>query len=361
MKLLLAAYDPSRQSNGSYWAWAHPGIPSDLPGQVYEQFNDEDKPAQSGDILNLQKRDHCRGGCVGLDRSWCCIYRFLYGGIDRSNRQCFVLICAFSSRRDLARTDWLAVLNQGPWNELLVRGDGGLLVPPATRQWDFEVARLEPDPRLRRQLDGHGKLVDFGEKGVRKVVHVASEELGGTEPFHCRVHWFPPSDLFAELIVDKKRAVWVPEAPAEVAYPAEVRTISADRVQYSKWPLLAYGLPFAVTTLGLIALFLLVPRLTHWQSVEDSAERPSLEDRASRGGRSDLMASSGRPGEFSVPSRGQIPVHERPAEIEVLIKRVDTVKHEFAKMRDDHAQQIKTLKEELDNLKKQFEPGTSPY
>jgi hypothetical protein len=369
MRFLLAAYDPSRQTNGSYWAWAHPDIPANLPDTLYDRLLDEDKPAHSADILKLQDPDHCRGGCVGIDRTWCCIYRFLYGGLDRSNRQCFVLVCAFAFRRDLARSDWLEVLTQGPWAELLARGDGGSLVPPPARQWEIDVARLELSTRVRPQLDRHGKQEGIGEKGVRQVACTASDQLSGTELFNCRVHWFPPSDLWTELIVEKKPAVWNSPAPVEVARAAEVRVIDvAPPVQHSPLSSLVNGLPnaiagLAILALGIIALVLMVPWLNGRWSRQEIIERAGNVQDGSRNDDPGGRASDRGSNETIVRSGNRPPDRQPSIEIRGLNKRIDglreeieTMREEYSRDREQYSRAIQALEKNVEKLKIQSQP-----
>ena len=204
MKLLMAAYDPSQKGQNGYWSWTHADLPADLPALFYEMLSSDDKPSAAAEILQLQNPENRRGGCLAIDDDWGCVYRFFYGGLDRSLRQSFVLVAGFAPRKDLGRCNWLTPMLSGRWSEFLHRGDKGPLLPPPDDSWALVEATSVPDPKQARQARDTGRLYSAGEAGIRSVADVTSGELVGRNSFHCRIRLFPPTDLSAELSVEKK-------------------------------------------------------------------------------------------------------------------------------------------------------------
>lgn len=250
MKLLMAAYDPSRKGQNGYWSWMHPDLPAGLPSLFYEILSPEDKPSATAEIVILQKPENCRGGCLAIDDEWGCVYRFGYGGLDRSLRQSFVLLAGFAPRKDLGLGDWLTSLQAGHWLKFLDRGETGFL-PPADCSLTLAEATSVPDPKQVRQARDTGRLFGAGEAGIRSVAGVASNELVGKNSFHCRIRQFPPSDLSAELSVEKKPWIKLPRFSAgstpveEIAY--EPSNAMPEGRQVLQPPPIASGRPTATS------------------------------------------------------------------------------------------------------------------
>jgi len=185
MKLLLAAYDPSVESDiGNYWAWAHPSISRPTLDSMYYDVIADRRPA---DPNKLTKED-VAGGCSSLDGDRCFWYRFFNGDRDRNGRPGrFVVVVALLNSRDINRCGWNTFLTSPLMQTFAEHSASIPILSPMSLEIEWDEQSTIATDELRNHINGK-TVVSLTEREIGPALSLVAE-TPNLKSFHLCADW----------------------------------------------------------------------------------------------------------------------------------------------------------------------------